>query len=96
MSARIRGGLQATGAHGYHGYKLDDGKYRLDVWAAAQGANRDDLECIEAEVVYYWRHHHGNWPEAQNEIHFHPTNNTHREMARRVVLAIRGLNRIKE
>ena len=88
MSARIRDGVTATGAHGYHGYKLDDGEYRLDVWAATHDVVQEDVERIEAEVAYYWRHHQGNWPEAQNEIHFHTTEQVHRDMAMRVIVAL--------
>jgi len=92
LSNRLRYGLTADGTTGYHGYKLQDGEYRLDVWQGSGDVDREALECVEAEVAFLWRQLEGNWPEAQNEIHFHATNEWQRQQAQRIVEAVRGIS----
>jgi hypothetical protein len=89
MAARLRYGLQATGSHGYHGYRWRFRKTAvLDVWYL-DGTNKrteaKHLQCIEAEVVYYVRQKYDQWPSFQTEIHFHPSRAFHRDAARRII-----------
>jgi len=94
MSTRLRLGLNAMGEHGYYGYKLKPGNYLLHVWSIEnlspdkREAN-DELETIEAEVVFLCRKETGRWPRSQNEIHFHPSNRHHRELAKRIYKCIK-------
>ena len=88
MSARLGVGLRATGKHGYHGYKLVDGDYHLNVWSGSSGTRMEDLESIEAEVAFAWRLVSGQWPAAQNEIHFHQTNANQRKVAQKIIRAL--------
>ena len=94
MAGRLRGGLSANGEHGYHGYawgKLE-GNSRLDVWVL-QNLNTDpktELETIEAEVVLLFRNKNGQWPSGQTEIHFHPSEQFHRECAKKIISSFMG------
>jgi len=95
MSTRLRYGLKAVGTHGYHGYKLKPGDYVLHVWSFENlPSNKDraneELETIEAEVVLLCRIITGQWPASQNEIHFHPSNRRHRELALRIYERLHG------
>jgi len=86
MSTRLLSGLNATGEHGYHGYKLKQGNYVLHIWSfdnvpPDKDEAKEELETIEAEVVLLCRILTGQWPESQNEIHFHQSESLHREMA---------------
>lgn len=45
----------------------------------------NDLETVEAEVVFLIRQEYGQWPEHQTEIHFHRSSAEHRKLARMVV-----------
>jgi hypothetical protein len=62
--------------NGYRGYKwLDtDSALTLNV-AIFHNANmgKEDVEAIEAEIVYLIRKHKDLWPNGQNEIHFNNT-----------------------
>jgi hypothetical protein len=85
MRARFRMGFSATGESGYHGYAWRH-KYTeamLDIWChedpPAEHAELD-VETVEAEVVFLSRLA-GQWPAGQTEIHFHPSNASHREIA---------------
>lgn len=92
MSVRLRGGLKADGAHGYHGYSWGKKNQEicLDVWYLdGEDIRPADLETIEAEVVFLYRQESGQWPQEQTEIHFHPSANIHRECARQVVDALK-------
>lgn len=92
MAVRLRGGLTADGTHGYHGYAWgrEDHAIRLDIWyLEGDDTNRTDLEAIEAEVVFLYRHESDQWPQAQTEIHFHQSDITHRECARQIVEALK-------
>lgn len=43
-----------------------------------------DVETIEAEIVFMIREM-GQWPLYQTEIHFHPSNSDHRDIAKAIV-----------
>lgn len=67
---RLRSGLSSDGIHGYHGYKWKNHKsIQLYVWCF-DNFNEEQLENIEAELVYLIRNKTNNWPLFQNEIHF--------------------------
>ena len=88
MSVRLRGGLTANGAHGYHGYSWGKKNHAicLDIWYLdGEHTKPVDLEAIEAEVVFLYRQESGQWPQEQTEIHFHPSNSIHRQCARQVI-----------
>ena len=89
MSTRLRGGLTADGAHGYHGYSWGrkDGSVTMDIWYL-DSSTPEDLEAIEAEVVYLYRHESSQWPQEQTEIHFQPSSQFHRDCAARIVDAL--------
>ncbi len=90
IAARLRFGWSADGTHGYHGYAW---RHRfksvgLDVWyqsLAGSGGRLEDVETIEAEVVYLLRRRYRQWPECQTEIHFHQSTELHRKLAREIV-----------
>jgi hypothetical protein len=42
-----------------------------------------DIETVEAELVYLVRKH-GQWPQFQTEIHFHPSRAEHRAIAEKI------------
>jgi hypothetical protein len=85
MRTRFRMGFNATGENGYHGYawRHNFTEATLDIWchkdAPAENAERD-IETVEAEIVFLARLA-GQWPPGQTEIHFHPSNERHREVA---------------
>jgi hypothetical protein len=92
LSARLRLGWRATGKDGYHGYKWRHAmtESTLLVWyytAMAPGTSAaiwtQDMETVEAEVVFLIRQA-GQWPDFQNEIHFHPSTAAHRACAQAV------------
>jgi hypothetical protein len=89
MAARLRSGLKANGNHGYHGYRMRGQRdLDLDLWyldGANPQAARNELECIEAEVVYLSRQRFEQWPEFQTEIHFHASKRFHRDAAARIL-----------
>jgi hypothetical protein len=71
------------------------GKYSTDIGLASCGAppllgrpafpqEPDDIETVEAEVVYLIRAA-GQWPAFQTEIHFHPSSPRHRELAEEIM-----------
>ena len=87
LSRRIRMGWTARGASGYYGYRWRHSVAlaTLSVWyqeGVTAKSNRE-LETIEAEVVYLVRAA-GHWPRGQTEIHFYPSTEEHRAIARRV------------
>jgi len=83
---RLRFGWNATGEHGYHGYAFRHVRAKeafLDVWChedAPVDKPALDIETIEAEVVFLIRCT-GEWPAYQTEIHFHRSNQRHRDVA---------------
>lgn len=86
INARLRLGFTADGSTGYHGYawRHQHPSVALDLWVLT-GASEDsellDIETIEAEFVYLVRHHCGQWPQFQTEIHFHASSPEHRRLA---------------
>jgi hypothetical protein len=88
MGTRFRFGFKAKGENGYHGYawRHNLNLAVLDIWchedAPTLNADRD-METVEAEVVFLARLAN-QWPEGQTEIHFHPSNETHRELAKTI------------
>ena len=93
LASRFRGGMNATGEHGYHGYswRRIEGVLRLDVWClegSSDESSSRELETIEAETVLLFRNEHGQWPDEQTEIHFHPSNEFHRDCARQIINSI--------
>lgn len=91
ITARLRDGMKANGAHGYHGYAWrKDGKPAdLDIWLLthADGSELHEhaLESIECEVVYAYRHRFGQWLPFQTEIHFRQITTTHTRLATRIL-----------
>lgn len=88
MATRLRDGSTADGSHGYHGYtwlKKDD-VLLLHVWYLDYSAETaKNLETIEAEVVFLFRHKSGQWPSEQTEIHFHESNELHKAFAKTIL-----------
>lgn len=80
IATRLRQGLRPDERTGYHGYKAEDGEYLLDIWWQ-EGLTEKELESIEAEVAFLCRLKSGQWPEYQNEIHFHQTTKKQRKVA---------------
>jgi hypothetical protein len=89
MATRLRSGLQASGKHGYHGYRWRNERgLDLDIWCLAGASSKrasDELECVEAEVVFLARQTFDRWPEFQTEIHFHQSTPFHRDAAARII-----------
>lgn len=54
---------------------------RIDIWWSEE-LDSENMECIEAEVVYVIRKESGQWPADQCEIHFHESDNFHRDAAK--------------
>ncbi len=68
---RLRIGFTARGEHGYHGYKWKElDEVELLIWSFP-GSQSEDVEAVEAELVYLIREKTGKWPRYQMEIHFH-------------------------
>ena len=92
MSSRLRGGLTANGTHGYHGYAFgrENHTLSLDIWyLEGDDTKQIDLEIIEAEVVFLYRQQSGRWPKAQTEIHFHQSENIHKQFAKQILDALK-------
>jgi hypothetical protein len=71
MSSRLRGGFKDDGHYGYHGYKWKHLKeVELLTWTFPRSQS-EDVEAVEAELVYFIREKTGKWPQYQMEIHFH-------------------------
>lgn len=88
MRQRLRYGWEAMGKSGYYGYawRRELTEAHLDIWYqtdSSQGNPTLDMETIEAEVVFLIRTS-GQWPVFQTEIHFHPSSEEHRTIARRI------------
>ena len=70
LTARFRGGFDAVGKHGYHGYKWRHKEMvQLFVWSFV-GLSKEQMENIESELVFVIRQETGQWPISQTEIHF--------------------------
>lgn len=88
LRTRLRLGFKEDGANGYHGYawRRHLTKATLDVWVQESGDDlNNDIETVEAEVVYLIRQESGQWPEYQTEIHFHQSTSLHRAIARGIL-----------
>jgi hypothetical protein len=93
MSSRLRGGMNANGENGYHGYAWRDidGLYRLDIWLLEDCSQEDEeqhLETIEAETAFLFRKQSNQWPSGQTEIHFHKSNRFHRQCSDRILSSL--------
>lgn len=89
LRTRLRYGWTANGKSGYHGYAFRRSLRSADlhVWYLEGRENVDpllDAETIEAEVVFLLRWL-GQWPKYQTEIHFHPSERRHRELATQIL-----------
>lgn len=86
---RLRIGQNPNESTGYHGYKWlsAEGEYSLLIYIDSQS---DDLEAVEAEVVYNIRKEEHQWPKFQNEIHFHNTNEKQKKLARNIYSYVRS------
>lgn len=84
MSSRLRYGVKPSPKSGYHGYKWlkESGYHDLVVWTFD---DKEDIEAIEAEIVYFFRVQHDQWPKYQTEIHFHPTTDEQRLLAKKIL-----------
>jgi hypothetical protein len=73
---------------GYYGYawRHENTAANLDVWCHMDALERNerDIETIEAEVVFLIRKA-GQWPQFQTEIHFHPSEPIHRQVAADII-----------
>lgn len=95
MGARLRNGWTAAGEGGFYGYRFrhEGSQVDLDVWADIDPVRQrdsgmrsgSDIETIEAEIVYLFRHRTGQWPAYQTEIHFYQSNADHRREAEKVM-----------
>lgn len=85
---RLRMGFQASGKGGYHGYawrrKLKE--VNMDIWYDEKGNSQDDIEAIEAELVFSIRANYRQWPKYQTEIHFHQSTSEHKKKAEKIFL----------
>lgn len=86
---RLRFGWNAEGQGGYYGYAWRHGltEVLIDVWShedALSDSAALDIETVEAEVVFLIRSA-GQWPMYQTEIHFHPSNQVHRDVAATII-----------
>lgn len=86
---RLRLGWNAKGETGYYGYawRHHHENVLLDVWAHDDPPTENeclDIETVEAEVVFLIRSA-GQWPKDQTEIHFHPSTDVHRAVARSIM-----------
>lgn len=89
MRSRLRIGWSADGTGGYHGYawRKKMSAAFLDVWCHEDAPSEKpclDMETVEAEVVFLIRCI-GQWPLYQTEIHFHPSNERHRTVAKEIM-----------
>ena len=86
---RLRYGFKASGEHGYYGYdwRRNLAEADVDIWVQEGGdtGTKREIETVEAEVVFLIRKEFGQWPAYQTEIHFHPSDDVHREEAKKIV-----------
>ena len=88
MRNRLRYGWKAAGRGGYYGYawRNELTEADLDIWYHENPPDKIsmlDIETVEAEVVHLIRQS-GQWPRYQTEIHFHPSDETHRAVAKKI------------
>ena len=80
ISIRLRGGLKASGIHGYHGYAFKNLEL-VDLFVFWFPEKKLQIEAIEAEIVYLVRSRTGEWPKYQTEIHFHKATEREKRIA---------------
>jgi hypothetical protein len=95
MRTRLRQGWSATGASGYYGYAWRSATeiLNLDIFCLLDCPTerwKRELETVEAEVAFLVREA-GQWPVGQTEIHFFPSYDWHREVAREIASNYPGL-----
>ncbi|SRR5713226_6552279 len=95
IANRLRYGWSADGRHGYRGYPWRKAfkTVGLDIWyqeGVTKQKSLDNLETVEAEVVYELRLHGRQWPRFQTEIHFHKSTAAHRRAAQTVLAHCKG------
>ena len=56
----------------------------LLVWCFPD-ATSEQVEAVEAELVYYIREKTGQWPKYQMEIHFHGATESEKEIAKSIL-----------
>ncbi|MDY6974031.1 MAG: GIY-YIG nuclease family protein [Thermodesulfobacteriota bacterium] len=96
IQTRLRQGFSAKGEHGYWGYKWQNQEFvELLVWTFPDG-DKDHVEAIEAELVYYVRARTGKWPTYQMEIHFHGASEVQRQIAQSILEKCLGENQVRE
>ena len=84
LSTRINYGFRANGKKGYHGYKWKVlSKVTMFVFVF-ENLTIQEIENIEAELVYNVREKTGKWPDFQNEIHFNNLYDKGRSVALRI------------
>lgn len=82
---RLRYGFSANGKHGYYGYKWkNQDSIDLLIWSFP-GSTMEQVEAIEAELVYFIREATGKWPKYQMEIHFHGASEAERQIAESIL-----------
>jgi hypothetical protein len=89
MKTRLSRGWNAKGRNGYWGYAWRHELVEADLalWYDLDPPPDKpmlDLETIEAEVAFLIRQA-GQWPKFQTEIHFHPSTEEHRAIAKRIM-----------
>lgn len=95
MRTRLRQGWDATGVTGYYGYRWRNSStpLNLDIFYLQNCPEAEwqrQMETVEAEVAFLVRCA-GQWPIAQTEIHFYPSAEVHREIARKIAGHYPGL-----
>ena len=60
------------------------GEATIDIWMLG-GIDKKTRETIEGEVVFLIRQRSGQWPKYQMEIHFHQSDEEHREKAQEIL-----------
>ena len=80
INSRIRYGAKPNHKTKHYPYKWlkENGNHSLIIWTFNDDIN---TEAIEAEIVYFFRLQHDQWPKYQMEIHFHTTTRTSSERA---------------
>lgn len=82
---RLRYGFSAKGEHGYYGYKWKGQETaEMLIWCFPDFVT-EQVEAVEAELVYYVRKTTGKWPLFQMEIHFHRPSEEERRIAKLIL-----------
>lgn len=90
IATRLRYGLSPKGKNGYHGYKWKHlNKVDLFIFCFNK-RNTEEIETIEAEIVYLIRNRTESWPKYQTEIHFHNLTKKEKKAARLIYETIKN------